>query len=80
MKKKYQTALQMLVQLLSRPSVQVTVAHLEHDLRITKIMLLFILLVRNKCCQSCCSWYKLRAILNLSPPPLATSFPTTPSP
>ena len=35
MKKKYQMALQMLVQLLARPSLQVTVTQLSHDLMMT---------------------------------------------
>ena len=37
MKKKYQTALQMLVQLLARPSLQVTVMQLLHDLMLTRL-------------------------------------------
>ena len=36
MKKKYQMALQMLVQLLARPSLQVTVTQLSHDLMMTR--------------------------------------------
>ena len=80
MKKKYQTTLQMLVELLTRPSLQVAIILLSHDPDGYTLNLLYLFLLRNRHCRSCCSWYKPRDVPSLSQTTVATVFLTTPSP